>query len=51
MAERLRTALTAAYRPKDVTVGPVTGVLGTHVGLGAWAVFYQVEDAGVATGG
>lgn len=51
MAERLRTALTAAYRPKDVIVGPVTGVLGTHVGLGAWAVFYQVEDAGVATGG
>ena len=21
-----------------------TGVLGTHVGFGAWAVFYQVED-------
>ena len=43
-AERVRTALMAAYRPKDVIVGPVTGVLGTHVGSGAWAVFYQVED-------
>jgi len=21
-----------------------TGVLGTHVGIGAWAIFYQVED-------
>jgi hypothetical protein len=21
-----------------------TGVLGAHVGFGAWAVFYQVED-------
>jgi DegV family protein with EDD domain len=45
VAERLRTALTAAYQPKDVIVGPATGVLGTHVGIGAWAVFYQVEDA------
>lgn len=51
MAERLRTALVAAYQPKDVIVGPATGVLGTHVGIGAWALFYQVEDASVATGG
>lgn len=43
-AERVRTALMAAYRPKEVIVVPVTGVLGTHVGSGAWAVFYQVED-------
>ncbi|MES2124847.1 MAG: DegV family protein [Gemmatimonadota bacterium] len=43
-AERIRTALMAAYRPKEVIVAPVTGVLGTHVGSGAWAVFYQVED-------
>ncbi|MEO5799539.1 MAG: DegV family protein [Gemmatimonadales bacterium] len=43
-AERVRTALMAAYRPKEVIVAPVTGVLGTHVGSGAWAVFYQVED-------
>ena len=43
-AERVRAALMAAYRPKEIIVSPVTGVLGTHVGTGAWAVFYQVED-------
>ena len=41
----MRTALLAAYRPKDVFVSLATGVIGTHVGTGAWAVFYQVEDA------
>ena len=44
VAERLRTALVAAYRPRDCFVTLATGVLGTHVGHGAWAVFYQVED-------
>jgi DegV family protein with EDD domain len=43
-AERLRAALVAAYRPRDCFVSLATGVLGTHVGLGAWALFYQVED-------
>jgi DegV family protein with EDD domain len=43
-AERVRTALVAAYQPKDCFVTLATGVLGTHVGPGAWAVFYQVED-------
>jgi DAK2 domain fusion protein YloV len=44
MAERVRTALVAAYRPRDCMVSLATGVLGTHVGPGAWAVFFQVED-------
>jgi len=44
VAERVRTALVAAYRPRDCFVSLATGVLGTHVGEGAWAVFYQVED-------
>jgi DegV family protein with EDD domain len=44
MAERVRTALIAAYRPRDCFVTLATGVLGTHVGAGAWAIFYQVED-------
>jgi DegV family protein with EDD domain len=43
-AERVRTALVAAYRPRDCFVSLATGVLGTHVGPGAWAIFYQVED-------
>jgi DAK2 domain fusion protein YloV len=44
VAERVRTALVAAYRPRDCFVSLVTGVLGTHVGQGAWGVFWQVED-------
>jgi fatty acid-binding protein DegV len=44
MTERVRTALVAAYRPRDCFVSLATGVLGTHVGHGAWAIFYQVED-------
>jgi DegV family protein with EDD domain len=45
VAERVRTALVAAYQPRDCIVALATGVLGTHVGPGAWAVFFQVEDA------
>jgi DegV family protein with EDD domain len=44
VAERVRTALVAAYQPRDCFVSLATGVLGTHVGTGAWAVFYMVED-------
>jgi DegV family protein with EDD domain len=44
VAERVRAALMAAYRPRDCFVSLATGVLGTHVGFGAWALFWQVED-------
>jgi DegV family protein with EDD domain len=44
VAERVQTALVAAYHPKDCFISLATGVLGTHVGEGAWAIFYQVED-------
>jgi len=44
VAERVRNALVAAYQPRDCFVTLATGVLATHVGPGAWAVFYQVED-------
>lgn len=44
MAERIRNALVAAYQPRDCFVTLATGVLATHVGPGAWAIFYQVED-------
>jgi DegV family protein with EDD domain len=43
-AERVRAALVTAYRPKDCYVTLATGVLATHAGQGAWAIFYQVED-------
>jgi DAK2 domain fusion protein YloV len=54
VAERVRTALVAAYQPRDCFVSLATGVLATHVGPGAWAIFYQVEDgtpARLADGG
>jgi DegV family protein with EDD domain len=43
-AERVQAALLAAYQPRDCFVTLATGVLGTHVGAGAWAIFYQIED-------
>lgn len=43
-ALRICKALTRIYRPRDCFVTLATGVLGTHVGPGAWGIFYQVED-------
>jgi DegV family protein with EDD domain len=43
-AERVRAALVQKYQPQDCFVSLATGVLGTHVGPGAWGIFYQVED-------
>ncbi len=48
LAEHVRRALKERYRPLDVMVSPVTGVLAAHVGIGAWGVFYQVEDGSPA---
>jgi DegV family protein with EDD domain len=45
VAERIRGILTDRYRPRDCLVTLATGVLGTHVGPGAWGIFYQIEDA------
>jgi len=44
VAQRIRAALLARYQPRDCLVSLATGVLGTHVGPGAWGIFYQVED-------
>jgi DegV family protein with EDD domain len=44
VAERMRAALVAAFQPRDCLVAQATGVLGAHTGIGAWAVFYQIED-------
>ncbi|MGZ8398896.1 MAG: DegV family protein [Gemmatimonadales bacterium] len=43
-AERICAALVEKYQPQDCFVSLATGVLGTHVGPGAWGIFYQVED-------
>ena len=44
VAEQIRAALVRRFQPLDVFVGPATAVVATHVGPGAWAVFWQVED-------
>jgi fatty acid-binding protein DegV len=43
-AQRIQAALLQKYAPQDCFVTLATGVLGTHVGPGAWGIFYQVED-------
>lgn len=43
-ARRICAALIEKYQPQDCFVSLATGVLGTHVGPGAWGIFYQVED-------
>ncbi|HEU5304505.1 MAG TPA: DegV family protein [Gemmatimonadales bacterium] len=43
-AQRMQAALVERYQPRDCFVALATGVLGTHVGPGAWGIFYQVED-------
>jgi DegV family protein with EDD domain len=44
VAQRVQAILVDRYRPRDCLVTLATGVLGTHVGPGAWGIFYQVED-------
>jgi DegV family protein with EDD domain len=43
-AERISAVLIEKYQPQNCFVTLATGVLGTHVGPGAWGIFYQVED-------
>jgi DegV family protein with EDD domain len=49
VANRVRQMLVDRYRPRDCLVTLATGVLGTHVGPGAWGVFYQVDDPPVSS--
>ena len=43
-AEALRAELVGRYQPKQCLVAPITPVIAAHAGVGAWGVFYQVED-------
>jgi DegV family protein with EDD domain len=43
-AETLRAELVERYRPKQIIVSPITPVIAAHAGIGAWGVFYQIED-------
>jgi DegV family protein with EDD domain len=44
VAQRIQAVLVDQYQPRDCFVALATGVLGAHVGPGAWGVFYQIED-------
>jgi fatty acid-binding protein DegV len=44
VAEAVRAALVQRFDPLEVLVSPATPVIATHVGPGAWAVFWQVAD-------
>jgi len=43
-AEALRAELVARYRPMQCLLAPITPVIAAHAGIGAWGVFYQIED-------
>jgi fatty acid-binding protein DegV len=44
VAQRIQATLVQKYQPRDCFVALATGVLATHVGPGAWGIFYQIED-------
>jgi fatty acid kinase/fatty acid kinase fatty acid binding subunit len=50
-AAELRDELVARYRPRQCLVSPITPVIATHAGIGAWGVFYQIEDDAPGDGG
>ncbi|HWZ27397.1 MAG TPA: DegV family protein [Gemmatimonadales bacterium] len=49
-AETLRQELVRRYQPKEALLSPITPVLAAHTGIGAWGVFYQIEDGTNAAG-
>ena len=44
MADQLRGELAARYEGAEIMVAPVTPVIATHLGPGAWGIAYTVED-------
>jgi len=44
MVEQVAAALRERFGNRDIITAAATSVLATHVGSGAWAVAYQVED-------
>jgi len=43
-ADEMRTELAARYPSAEILVAPITPVIATHLGAGAWGVAYMVED-------
>lgn len=44
LAEELAAELVTRYQPRQCLVSPITPVVAAHTGIGAWGVFYQIED-------
>lgn len=44
MADQLRDELAARYEGAEILVAPITPVIATHLGAGAWGIAYTVED-------
>ena len=43
-ARSVREQLIQRYEPRDCFINHVTAALGVHTGVGAWGIFYQIED-------
>ena len=43
-ARTVREQLIQRYEPRDCFINHVTAALGVHTGVGAWGIFYQIED-------
>ena len=44
MADHLRAELAARYEGTEILVAPITPVIATHLGPGAWGIAYMLED-------
>lgn len=44
IAEQLRSELARRYEGAEILVAPITPVIATHLGPGAWGIAYTVED-------
>jgi DegV family protein with EDD domain len=44
MAAEIAAELVTRYAPRECLVSPITPVIAAHTGIGAWGVFYQIED-------
>lgn len=42
--QSVRQQLIQRYQPRDCFINHVTAALGVHTGVGAWGIFYQIED-------
>ena len=51
LAAEIAAELVSRYTPRECLVSPITPVIAAHTGIGAWGVFYQIEDGAPANDG